>query len=727
MSHESIRLRVEKTIPPLEHLKSLDILSHDEIAAIIEQRTSDEFKICCPRPLQRDFVASIEYEKNLRRHIFKKAKELGATVHQKWSRQINSRVILLFERYIERFGRRDSTVKEEILKEYAAYLLQTRNLERLNRALTQAIERDPTNAKFWLMLIEHGGKLIKDTDKWRGMLTRATRMCPKRAEIYHKRVVVEVQHMAKGIRILAEEADDEAKRAGLERLAPLEDVPQCIIAAFLANFSVERLRESVEEILRPFLKSCWAPYGRSMMEAMAAQYAMCCGQVAGEDNLIKRLDDVAPVDEAHVVCIAEIRRLLEDSISAWEAEHKQPMQNIADAVLKPAAKASEKEDDGDNMELEVVTDSDGEADESVKQMEQLRERWENLGKAVEKFFESDAKSSAVVRKRVLESIEAFVNVLAMMKMEKDTLDLLQELKSAADTTHAEETFSAVDLSPETLESFIGSIQRAQVAGIPSGKLVHLLKVLFTSCGLCRLPENISIIAQAMYREVIPADFCSGVASLEGFITKAWEELKAIPTDEKAFLSVHSKRWRLLEVCASLPVSSRAEADSDASSDDEGEAHRKPSSNFPTTLLQTALTQALQFKRDCPIIVPQHTIAAEAEIDKCLAFCFEQLLQLGMTAQQLLSKYDAHAHSFPADAWKILAKHSSMQAAASHKRVWVLRQWLDKAVKGPKAGMMEAFAACLAEGSGFLPTEIERIRDKAFISLKPAELQQVYTM
>ena len=42
-------------------------------------------------------------------------------------------------------------------------------------------------------------------------------------------------------------------------------------------------------------------------------------------------------------------------------------------------------------------------------------------------------------------------------------------------------------------------------------------------------------------------------------------------------------------------------------------------------------------------------------------------------------------------------------------------------------MIEAFAACLAEGSGFSRTEVEQIRDKAFISLKPAELQQVYTL
>ena len=55
----------------------------------------------------------------------------------------------------------------------------------------------------------------------------------------------------------------------------------------------------------------------------------------------------------------------------------------------------------------------------------------------------------------------------------------------------------------------------------------------------------------------------------------------MPMDEKRFPSVHSKRWRVLEVCVSLPVNSSVEVDSDASSDDEGEAHPQPSSNFPT--------------------------------------------------------------------------------------------------------------------------------------------------
>ena len=740
MTHETIRLRVEKTLPSLEHLKSLEVLSHGEVVDVLEARTNFEYKLCCPRPLQRDFIECIDYEKALRARVCARAAELGATIHQKWMREVNGRVFLVFERYLRRFGERDRAQRAAILSAYAEYLTKLRQTDRLHRVLTRSLEADPTNETLWRMLVRHGGRQITDVDRWRGLLTRAARMCPRCAELHHQRVALEVRHVAKGIRLLQTVADRAEQNRGIAQLAPLEEVPQCVFAAFLASLQPAQIRAEWEALLGPFLDACAVPFGRGMMESLCATLAVFCGGSAVEGPAAvdcQRLADVQPVDEAHGAILEKMRQSLEARIARWEDSNGVAMQNIENAVRRGETVAAPSDD------LEVVTEDLVEARASP-----LTDAWKALASALQ--TASKHSVDAASRGHIVELFAQFASEFARKIPNAETLSEMQfveKIDSFAESAQfsdlTSEILSEGDIAPAALDCFIGALHALPVPVVSAA--TRLLAFLRARCGLLQHPANLhclasGIAASAFGEAVETLSFASpesGNATLS-FITAAWKSLEECPLAADTNLRLRATHWRVLQALADAPPAGitllqKAEKQSERSSpgmpseSEEDEAEDSPkrsqsSAEAVEAMLHGAMRRALETKTVADRAQPAVSRVVAAEASACAAFCFGQLLRLGWTTQGLTARYSAHSGLFGPAAWRALAQHPSSHAPT---RLWAHERWLESARASTREALLEAYAAWLEPGNGLPRREVERVRSAAFAALRPEEARSLY--
>ena len=81
MSNESIRFRLESSLPSIEYYITAKLLSKNEASRIIEERTEFAYRLS-QKPLLRDFKGAIELEERLDKKVRRKSRKLGTRIRK---------------------------------------------------------------------------------------------------------------------------------------------------------------------------------------------------------------------------------------------------------------------------------------------------------------------------------------------------------------------------------------------------------------------------------------------------------------------------------------------------------------------------------------------------------------------------------------------------------------------------------------------------------------------
>ncbi|KNH07779.1 U3 small nucleolar RNA-associated protein 6 protein [Perkinsela sp. CCAP 1560/4] len=716
MSHETIRLRIEKLLPPLEHLVSLELLSTEEVRDIIEERTSFEYKVCCPSPLYRDFADYIAYEKALLTKIRKTAASVSVPIQYRWMKQINGWVNKLYERLVSKVGKNDLKKREACIIEYVEYLAEISNFPLMNTVLSRALEADPTNDRIWMLLLRRNSRQIKDIQKRRALLTRATRMCPQKAEVYHAWIATEVAYVGKLISVIVSSEDQPSSTESIARLLPLEEIPACIFSSYLSNLPLQRIHLEGLQILRSFLDICKAPYSFRMMEHMSEMLVTRCRDVEAE------------ADDGFAL---KVQELCKSQISEWEKEKRQRMCCVSEFIKQKMTIQDE------SVELEIVTDDEGKGSSISTDIGPLKITWETLLQTVLK-----EPHVVDVRHLVVQKFENFVKILTSSQFgEKELQDLhdiymqdFSTLENSKEKMSVRPIFDKnasrpLDVEPEIVSSFLAFVSQQEKPAI----LVEIIKLLRVNAGLLSSPDNLVVLTTYTKSGLIDVetifpgschvskDFPSPVTR---FTKLAWEDVTSEAYREKFsisshFLSFYATRWHVL-----TPLIHESIEEIKANDNARGQVVRKTTGS---SLLECLCLDALNTSLQDYTYAERHHVdilhKVRVETSECTVFCVDLLHRLGRTSRWITDKYCSRMHLFGSSAWKSLASHSSVSLEPQAQREWMYTSWLKCAKGDTRKALIEAYAGCLASKNAISAYEIERITTEAHRTLSPEEIQQ----
>jgi len=137
---------LEKTVDELQFYIQEDLFSKRQVKKIVKQRREMEYQMMRKDAEVRHFLEAINYEKALEKKRSEKKTKLQKQKEHYLDHCIRRRIVWLYERMCRKF-------KEHlpVWKEYLEHLVREKSFQKLNRALSKAVQLHPHVLQFWLI------------------------------------------------------------------------------------------------------------------------------------------------------------------------------------------------------------------------------------------------------------------------------------------------------------------------------------------------------------------------------------------------------------------------------------------------------------------------------------------------------------------------------------------------------------------------------------------------
>jgi U3 small nucleolar RNA-associated protein 6 len=138
-----VQQNLESMLPDLHNFLDRKIFTEEEIRAIVETRTSHEYKLIRRSLVKRHFIEAIRYEVDLETQ---RASKATAGEHTKSDYSIIKRIVRLFDRAVSVF--RDDL---GLWKDYIDFCLRSKRYASLGKVIARAIQMHPRARDLWLI------------------------------------------------------------------------------------------------------------------------------------------------------------------------------------------------------------------------------------------------------------------------------------------------------------------------------------------------------------------------------------------------------------------------------------------------------------------------------------------------------------------------------------------------------------------------------------------------
>ncbi|XAR69929.1 hypothetical protein NMG60_11001702 [Bertholletia excelsa] len=195
-----VQYRLERMVNELEDLERRGLFSRQEIAEVVKQRRKFEYRLKRPSPLKQDFLAYIEYEKQLEslRLLRKKAvaRELKEKGNKKMKKSLSdfagvSRILEIYRLATNRFKG-----DIELWFQYMEFCRQRRN-GRIKEVLAQVIRFHPKVPGVWIYAAAWEFDHNLNAAAARALMQSGLRVCPTSEDLWVEYLRMELTYLNK--------------------------------------------------------------------------------------------------------------------------------------------------------------------------------------------------------------------------------------------------------------------------------------------------------------------------------------------------------------------------------------------------------------------------------------------------------------------------------------------------------------------------------------------------
>ncbi|KAK6917755.1 U3 small nucleolar RNA-associated protein 6 [Dillenia turbinata] len=195
-----VQYRLERMVNELDDLEKKGLFTRREIAEIVKKRRKFEYRLKRPSPLKQDFLAYIEYEKQLdalrflrRKAVSKKLKEQG---NKRLKKSVSdfagiTRIIELYRLATNRFKG-----DIELWFQYLEYCRQKRN-GRMKKALASVIRFHPKVPGVWIYAAAWEFDHNLNVAAARALMQNGLRVCPTSEDLWVEYLRMELTYLNK--------------------------------------------------------------------------------------------------------------------------------------------------------------------------------------------------------------------------------------------------------------------------------------------------------------------------------------------------------------------------------------------------------------------------------------------------------------------------------------------------------------------------------------------------
>ncbi len=168
---EQVQLHLEARIPELKDLVEKGIFGDDQVRDIVRKRTKYEYRLKRRGAIIEDFLAYIEYEKQLEVERRESVRALSMkTKHTISDHSIVQHIYGLYQRALVKFGGNVS-----LWMQFLNYAVMQGGKQVLDRAIAKALKLHPLNGTFWIFAAKWEWNSKGNIAATRALLQRAIR------------------------------------------------------------------------------------------------------------------------------------------------------------------------------------------------------------------------------------------------------------------------------------------------------------------------------------------------------------------------------------------------------------------------------------------------------------------------------------------------------------------------------------------------------------------------
>ncbi|GAB2301069.1 hypothetical protein Dimus_035105 [Dionaea muscipula] len=199
-----VQLRLERMVPELEDLEERGIFTRQEIAEIVKRRRKFEYRIQRPSPLKQDYLAYIEYEKQLdalrklrKKAISRELKADGVEKKRRGRRRSVSdfagvmRIVRIYSMATIRF-KGDIELWFQFLE-----FCKERKHGRMKKALVEAIRFHPKVPDLWIYAAAWEFDHNLNVEAARAIMQSGLRACPSSEDLWVEYLRMELTYLNK--------------------------------------------------------------------------------------------------------------------------------------------------------------------------------------------------------------------------------------------------------------------------------------------------------------------------------------------------------------------------------------------------------------------------------------------------------------------------------------------------------------------------------------------------
>lgn len=195
-----VQQRLERMVNELDDLEKRGLFTRREIGEIVKQRRKFEYRLKRPSPLKQDYLAYIEYEKQLDSLRILRKKQVARQLKKKGNKRLKasvsdhaglSRILEIYRLAVMRYKG-----DVDIWFQYLEFCKEKRN-GRMKKALAQVIRYHPKVPGIWIYAAAWEFDHNLNVTSARALMQNGLRVCPKSEDLWVEYLRMELTYLNK--------------------------------------------------------------------------------------------------------------------------------------------------------------------------------------------------------------------------------------------------------------------------------------------------------------------------------------------------------------------------------------------------------------------------------------------------------------------------------------------------------------------------------------------------